>query len=201
MSVNIMLVLKISVRMKLAILKLARMEAEGREEWRCFVAFLLLLLPFVAFLLLLHHGSITPSWPSAAILSWNNYSQVFKRKISSYQKCLNMSVVIIYLIHCKLPIQRDCFCQFPEPCPKYLNGLSTESPPHCRSFHSELKGSEILQMYKIRTESNCKDFARQWTILIGWAVFCSKAQCPCCWLGVALNRARSNLFQIVHLTK
>ena len=61
MSVNIMLVLKISFRMKLAILKLARMEAEGREEWRCFVAFLLLLLPFVAFLLLLHHGSITPS--------------------------------------------------------------------------------------------------------------------------------------------
>ena len=66
MSVNIMLVrikvvLKILVRMKLTILKVARMEAEGTEKWSCFVAFLLLLLPFVAFLLLLHHGSITPS--------------------------------------------------------------------------------------------------------------------------------------------
>ena len=91
-----------------------------------------------------------------------------------------MPLVVIYLITCNLYVHRDCFCQFPEPCPKYLNGLSTESPPHCRSFHSELKGSEIVQMYKIRIESNCKDFARQWTNLIEWAVFCSKAQRPRC---------------------
>ena len=49
------------------------------------------------------------------------------------------------------------FYQFYEACPKYLNGLSRESSPHCRSFQTELNGTEILEIYKIRTESYCRE--------------------------------------------